>query len=203
MGAAFVIQTILTLLFMPETAFHRRGALDIDTGEHAVVIYKDSTDKGSVEQVELETTGAEGTTGSPPRSQSVVEEKKTWAREMLPWDGYYDEASFLRTLARPFLMLLSPVVVWATLLFGSCISWLVLISITLSQIFSAPPYNFSVGAVGATNMSSFVASFLGTLAAGPLVDGLVRYMARMNKGTFGKFLLHDTRWSKGEAIHDN
>lgn len=76
-------------------------------------------------------------------------------------------------------------VLWATLLFTTCISWLVLISLTLSQIFSAPPYNFSVGSVGATNVSSFVASLIGTLIAGPLVDGVATRLAKMNRGTFG------------------
>jgi hypothetical protein len=86
-------------------------------------------------------------------------------------------------------MLGSPAVLWATLLFTTCISWLVGISITLSQIFSAPPYNFSVSAVGLTNLSSFVASLLGTLIAGPLIDGVVRRMSLKNGGTFGMFHL--------------
>lgn len=77
-------------------------------------------------------------------------------------------------------------VLWATLLFTTCISWLVGISITLSQIFSAPPYNFSVTAVGLTNLSSFVASVLATLVSGPLIDGLVKKMSMKNGGTFGK-----------------
>jgi hypothetical protein len=83
-------------------------------------------------------------------------------------------------------MLASPAVLWATLLFTTCISWLVGISVTLSQIFSAPPYNFSVTAVGLTNMSSFVASLLATFIAGPLIDGMVRRMSQRNGGIFGK-----------------
>jgi hypothetical protein len=82
----------------------------------------------------------------------------------------------------------SPAVVWAVILFTTCISWLVLISLTISQIFSAPPYSFSVGAVGATNVSSFVASLIGTLVAGPLVDGVARRLSKMNKGIFGMLL---------------
>ena len=86
---------------------------------------------------------------------------------------------------QPFLLLGSPAVLWATLLFTTCISWLVGISITLSQIFSAPPYNFSIISVGATNLSSFVASLLGTFVAGPAIDGVAKFMSKLNKGTFG------------------
>ena len=105
---------------------------------------------------------------------------------MLPYSGYVNHVSFLNTVFRPFVMLASPAVLWATLLFTTCISWLVGISVTLSQIFSAPPYNFSVTSVGLTNLSSFVASVLGTLLAGPLIDGVVRRMSLRNGGTFGK-----------------
>lgn len=114
------------------------------------------------------------------------EESYSWAKEMLPYSGYINHISLLNTLFRPFILLSSPAVLWATLLFTTCISWLVGISITLSQIFSAPPYNFSVTAVGLTNLSAFVASVLGTVIAGPLIDGVVQKMSKRNGGTFGK-----------------
>lgn len=137
-------------------------------------------------------------TVSPPASE---ETPYTWMREMLPYGGYVNHVSFWNTLLRPFAMLGSPAVMWATLLFTTCISWLVGISITLSQIFSAPPYSFSVIGVGCTNLSSFVASLLGTLAAGPLIDGIVRKMSLRNGGTFGKFTCTPNRCLIPHRIH--
>jgi MFS family permease len=184
-GGAFILQLILTWLFMPETAYHRTGVINIDTGSHTV---EGLGEKITVEHVDHKRKPSSEAPTPPERSSTaVIEPKKSFMRELLPYDGYWDNASFIRTFFRPFAMLASPTVVWATFAFGSCISWLVLISITLSQIFSAPPYNFSVGAVGATNLSSFVASTIGTLAAGPLVDGLVQFLSKRNKGTFGMF----------------
>jgi hypothetical protein len=87
-------------------------------------------------------------------------------------------------MLRPFTLLASPVLLWATLLFTTCISWLVGISVTISQIFSAPPYNFTVAQVGLTNLSSFVASLLATIVAEPLTDGIARFMARRNGGVY-------------------
>lgn len=117
--------------------------------------------------------------------QTTGEQPNSWIKDLLPYSGYVNPVSFWNTLIRPFYLLASPNVLWAVLLFTTCISWLVGISLTLSQIFSAPPYNFSVGAVGATNLSSFVASVLGTLIAGPLIDGMVTQMSKMNGGIFG------------------
>ena len=178
MGGAFVLQLLLTVLFMPESAFHRSGTINIDTGDKAVVT--EEQEKPGYEHQERSIAS--------PRGGSGAGEPKSWARELLPWNGYFDHVSFWRTFLRPFLMLASPMLIWATLLFTTCISWLVLISITLSQIFSAPPYSFSVAAVGASNLSSFVATLIATAIAGPLIDGVVKYMSRVNRGIFGKQL---------------
>lgn len=118
---------------------------------------------------------------------SEDEPRISYLRELLPYSGYVNHVSFWNTLIRPVYLIASPAVVWAVILFTTCISWLVLISLTISQIFSAPPYSFSVGAVGATNVSSFVASLIGTLVAGPLVDGVASRLSKINKGTFGKY----------------
>ena len=128
------------------------------------------------------TSDSNAQTAVSPASQETAH---SFVTNLMPYSGYVNHVSFFNTIFRPFMMLGSPAVLWATLLFTTCISWLVGISITLSQIFSAPPYNFSVTSVGLTNLSSFVASLLGTLVAGPLIDGVVRRMARKNGGTFG------------------
>ena len=177
MGGAFVLQLILTFFFMPESAFVRTGALNIDTGKSNV-----ETDKQVVfDHMESE----KGATATPtPATNSSIEPKLSFMQEMKPWSGYVNHVPLISTMIRPFFLLASPAVLWATLLFTTCISWLVGISITLSQIFSAPPYNFSVSSVGATNVSSFVASLIGTLIAGPTIDGIVKRMSKRNKGVF-------------------
>ncbi|KAF1946043.1 MFS general substrate transporter [Clathrospora elynae] len=173
MGGAFVLMLVLVSLFMPESAYLRRNAFNIDTSSNIV-------DTGMSEK---DNTVPRIDSGSSPRSTSS-EIETSYIKSLFPWSGYRDHVSFWRTFLRPFVMLASPVVMWATLLFTICISWLVLISITLSQIFSAPPYSFSVSAVGATNISSFVASLLATLVAGPIIDGVAKFMSKRNTGIF-------------------
>jgi hypothetical protein len=138
--------------------------------------------EGSDEKLhgERATEEARSTPSTPP----LQEEKYSYTRDLLPYSGYVNHVSLLNTMFRPFVLLGSPAVLWATLQFTTNISWLVGISITLSQIFSSPPYNFSVSSVGLTNLSAFVASLLATFIAGPLIDGLVRRMSNRNGGTF-------------------
>lgn len=174
MGGAMVLMLLLVIFFMPESAFVRHDAINIDTSDKTI----DIEDAEKEKTVQIENRQAVASTSSEPRLSYV--------QELKPYSGYFDTVSFWRTLIRPFVLILSPIVMWATLLFTICISWLVLISITLSQIFSAPPYNFSVSAVGATNVSSFVASVLATLVAGYVVDGVAKWMSRRNNGVFGE-----------------
>ncbi|KAL6704172.1 hypothetical protein ACN47E_008732 [Coniothyrium glycines] len=171
MGGAFVLMLLLVIFFMPESAFHREGVLNIDTSDKIVEVGLMEKEK----DIQIE---------HPSTIHTTIEPRRSFAQELMPWSGYWDVISFWRTLLRPFVLILSPIVMWATLLFTICVSWLVLISLTLSQIFSAPPYNFSVSSVGATNVSSFVASVLSTLVAATVIDGVAKYMSKRNNGTF-------------------
>ncbi|KAL2820094.1 major facilitator superfamily domain-containing protein [Aspergillus granulosus] len=173
MGGAFALTLIMVFFWMPETAYARTDALSIDTGHDLTAL------EGKADIKHLEAAGTSLST-SPAPSEAPI----SYLQSLLPYSGYVNHVSFWNTLIRPFYLIMSPAVCWAVILFTTCISWLVLISLTLSQIFSAPPYNFSVGAVGATNVASFVASVIGTLAAGPLVDGVATRLAKMNKGIF-------------------
>jgi len=169
------------------------------------------THKLDASHLEEEEKNASGQPARTPATPASDEKPHSFAKQMLPYSGYVNHVSFLNTVFRPFVMLASPAVLWATLLFTTCISWLVGISVTLSQIFSAPPYNFSVTSVGLTNLSSFVASVLGTALAGPLIDGVVRRMSLRNGGTFGKYshysaishLTISTRTRISPPNHDN
>jgi len=58
------------------------------------------------------------------------------------------------------------------------------IAVTLSQFFSAPPYNFTVSQVGLCNLSAFVAFMLAVPLANPLGDGLAKFCAKRNKGVY-------------------
>jgi len=64
------------------------------------------------------------------------------------------------------------------------LTWAVGIAVTLSQIFSQPPYNFTITQVGLCNMSSFVASALAVPLGSPLSDGMAKFCARRNKGVY-------------------
>jgi MFS family permease len=187
MGAFFAAEVVLVVFFMPESAYHRANVLELDLGSHENIsdaLKYENEHEQKVNSLNENEKPAAVPTESSTRSPGVISENQ-FLRELLPYSGYNANDNLIKIMIRPFSLLASPVILWATLLFTTCISWLVGISVTLSQIFSAPPYNFTVAQVGLTNLSSFVASLLATLIAEPLTDGIARYMARKNGGVYG------------------
>ncbi|ORY13771.1 major facilitator superfamily domain-containing protein [Clohesyomyces aquaticus] len=177
MGAFFAINVLLVIFFMPETAY-RREPTSIDLTRQVSLDDFESNPKKDTSVSHIESS--EPTTRTnPPTPYSFW----SW-KELAPYSGYNADIKYSAFFIRPFTMLLSPAVAWGTLLFTTSISWLVGISITLSQIFSAPPYNFSIKAVGACNLSAFVASIIGMAVAGPLIDGIAKKMSKGNRGIF-------------------
>ena len=179
MGGAFILQFILIYFFMPETAYVRSARHNIDFGSGKALNSDDSM-KAQGDHVSSADILA------PTSTNTMSEPVNSFWRQMLPYSGYDSGDNFFWICARPIRMAASPAVLWASILYMTAISWLVLIAVTISQIFSAPPYSFGIKQVGLVNLSSFVASILATLLADPLTDGVGRYMARRNGGIYGK-----------------
>ena len=71
--------------------------------------------------------------------RSTVPRPKSYSEELRVYNGVYpNKVSFVALLIRPFIACLTPVCLWAGLLYGVAITWLVLIATSVAQIFSAP-----------------------------------------------------------------
>ncbi|KAG7412531.1 putative MFS-type transporter [Fusarium oxysporum f. sp. rapae] len=175
MAGAFGVQLLLTFFFMPETAYKRPVDSGIPVNSHLEESSPADDKKECVSEVENRASVCES---------SPIPEKHSFIQELRPWSGYYDSSGFWYSIFAPFKMLGSPVVIWGCFQLTICMSWLVLLASTLSQIFTGPPYNFSVTQVGLTNLSSFVGTFIATTLAGMMVDGLATFMARKNQGIY-------------------
>jgi hypothetical protein len=76
-------------------------------------------------------------------SDHRIPTKKTYLQELKVYNGIFPtRVSFWSLLLRPFIACLTPVCLWASLLYGAAITWLVLIATSVAQIFSAPRKSF-------------------------------------------------------------
>ncbi|KAJ7707446.1 MFS general substrate transporter [Mycena rosella] len=161
---------VAQFLFMPETTFFREPITPRAKTEG-------SSSNGSEGEKTHVSEMEDGTQSIKPL--------RGYASSLRPWNGVYKTRSNpLTLLFRPLLMFFTPIVFWGGLIYGLGITLLVLFAVSVSIIFSSPPYNFSAASVGLTYLGPLIAAFIATLAAGPLTGYCARVLSKRNKGIF-------------------
>lgn len=186
---------------MPETVYKRDPAynLDLGTTDHTFdVIDADKKRPESLtEKIQSESIAeskmddaqhVESRKASNPlRAKAVYtgadEKPYTFWEELRLVRGAESDENLLIIIFRPFGMLLFPQVLYGFITYGLSTSWLVVMISVMAQLFSGPPYNFSVSAIGLISIAALVASLLG-FVAGPLNDWTVKKLARWNNGIY-------------------
>ncbi|KAF9734281.1 hypothetical protein PMIN03_006557 [Paraphaeosphaeria minitans] len=181
---------LLILFFVPETVYKRDPAYNIDLGttDHTDEILdptKAREAKSDIVGEEPKDVGmqTERVVTAEPIRTGADEKPYTFWEELLPIRGVESDENLLAIIFRPFGMLLFPQVFYGFITYGLSTSWLVVMGGVLAQIFTAPPYNFSVTAVGLVSISPLVASLL-SFVAGPANDYTVKQLARWNGGIY-------------------
>ena len=112
------------------------------------------------------------------------EKRDTYLRSLRIYNGRFSDEAFWRLLLRPFVVFWYPAVLWAFLIYGTTLSWIVVFSVVNAAIFTLPPYNFTVDQVGLISISPFVLSLIGEALAGPLNDYICLVLTKRNHGIY-------------------
>ena len=193
---------ILIFFFVPETVYKRDPAynLDLGTTDHTEEILDAKFVEGAartssgktpdtIEHSEVQESGdIEKHTETEKRQVRPIytgadEPPYTFWEQLLPLRGVESDENLLLTIFRPFGMLLFPQVLYAFITYGLSTSWLIVMISVMAQLFSGPPYNFTVADIGLISIALLVASLLG-FVAGPLNDYVVKRLAKLNKGIY-------------------
>ncbi|KUJ15146.1 MFS general substrate transporter [Mollisia scopiformis] len=170
---------LVLFFFCPETAYRRDPILNIDLG---------TDDKAAELALDEKATATEAATHVESLERvelnEPVEEKHSYAYELRIFHGRVCDDSFWKVLTRPLMMLIFPQVLFSFFAYGLTTSWLVVVGSVLAQLFTAPPYNFSVSGVGLVAVSPLIGSIIGAFISGPIADWIVKYMSRRNNGIY-------------------
>ncbi|KAF4629521.1 hypothetical protein G7Y89_g8624 [Cudoniella acicularis] len=160
-----------------ETAYRRDAFLNTDLGtdDRADELVQEMEHKASEAQVE--SVGSE----AAPLS---TEAKNSYWHDLKIFHGRVCDDSFFRVLCRPLMMLVFPQVLFSFFAYGLTTSWLVVVGSVLAQLFTAPPYNFSVSGVGLVAVSPLIGSIIGAFISGPVADWITKFMSRRNNGIY-------------------
>ncbi|KAI1343852.1 MFS general substrate transporter [Xylariaceae sp. FL0016] len=182
----FGVWIIVLFFFCPETAYRREEVLNTDLGtevdkaemlgEKSQAKAKDGHDfprAENVENVERATTNS-----------TQIEKKNSYWHDLKIFHGRMCDDPFWKVLARPLMMLIFPQVLFSFFAYGLTTSWLVVVGSVLAQLFTAPPYNFSVSGVGLVAIASLIGAIIGAFTSGPITDWIVKTMSRRNGGIY-------------------
>jgi hypothetical protein len=84
----------------------------------------------------------------------------------------------------PFLILVHPAVIWATMLLAISTAWYVVVSFVVAQIFTAPPYYLEAVDIGYMSAGPTIGGTLGSIVCGLISDPLAQALARRNRGVY-------------------
>lgn len=90
--------------------------------------------------------------------------------------------SILLDLWIPWKMFAFPIVEFASFVVSWSCSAFLTINLTQSQVFAAPPYNFSSQTIGFTNFAILVGAFIGLATGGPFSDWVAAKLTVRNNG---------------------
>ncbi|KAF5007580.1 hypothetical protein FDECE_6088 [Fusarium decemcellulare] len=156
--------SVTLFFFMEETIFFR------STTESDTVV----RDNEKTREDEGEQTGA-----SFPVPRTYVQKLKP----VLLQPGRPTPKQALMKVWRTFKILYwFPNITWAGLLYGTNLSWYMVINGTMSSILGGAPYNFAPDMVGTAYLSPLVASSFASLWSGWFADKIALRLARRNHG---------------------
>ncbi|KAK4046482.1 hypothetical protein OIO90_006553 [Microbotryomycetes sp. JL221] len=165
--ALFGLAFLWALAFQPETRYTRVGATPNNMSA-TDVSKSGEQDKHCELAIERHVDDALGR-GRPTSTQF-----KPWALE-------FDKRQFVRDLFTPWALFAFPLVHWAAFTVSWSCSCFLVLNVTQSLVFSAPPYNFSAQSVGFTNLAVLAGATLGLITAGPGGDWIASYLTKRNK----------------------
>ncbi|CAJ2501541.1 Uu.00g043940.m01.CDS01 [Anthostomella pinea] len=169
----FGISMFLTIFLVPETSYVRPTP-DLSTLPEKSHGDDEELGKDS-EALHIEQL--------PP--SNADDPKTTYLQSIRPLSGRYSEAPLLKIMARPFVMFFCyPAVLWAFLIYGTTLTWIVVFSVVNGVIFVEAPYNFSVAQAGLTSLSPFILTIIAEAVSGPLNDWICLKLTRRNYGVY-------------------
>jgi MFS family permease len=167
------LQTILVILFVPETMYRRDAIYEIDTvGSDEK--YTNGADTKSTDTAEIEQVLTPGMI--PPR--------KTFIQELKLYNGTFVDDSIWKMLLACPAILLNMGALYQILLTGITIAWYVGIAVITSMIFASPPYLLSSASVGYMSAGPLIGGFFGALFCFLLSEPLLKWLTRRNAGVY-------------------
>lgn len=186
--------TVICCIFLfPETRYHRTSAQeDVQLMVKSSPVAAESNDdhsKPSAEEinqisdpeiVSIQQTNTNNLKTIMTHQDPYLGRGKPCKQQWKLWQPY--RGDLLRELWLPFRLSLFPIVELAAFVVSWSSSAFLTLNLTQSQVFAAPPYNWSNRSIGFTNFAILIGVVIGLFTAGPLSDWISMKLTARNRG---------------------
>jgi hypothetical protein len=194
--AMFVAMIILIVFCFPETKYTARG--EYENSAANAEANAAAADNGHSKMADLAANVDPEIEHSkslqPTNTEAEVLAMDPWLHKGFPgkhqWRTFYYPrmtkgslaSALLRDFWIPWKLFVFPIVQFAAYVFSWSASNFLVLNLTQTQVFSAPPYNFSPQSVGFTNFAVFGGALFGLLTSGPFSDWIAMRQTIRNNG---------------------
>jgi MFS family permease len=147
----FGILLVVQIFTLEESVFTRPTLSTSSRRESLIqlngILVKEEAEASLSDKGPFTTTGEHSLSGVelPIEASTLSRGRLTyWQRMALIHTKHASPKSWWRLALFPFRLVLFPAIIWSAVMGGVQICWLSLLSVTQSELFSAPPYNFDV-----------------------------------------------------------
>jgi hypothetical protein len=205
--SVFIVLTLCNYFLLKETTFVRPRKPESEppspgsaTASSSSVLEEGKKDDGFIKESGFVKSGKQAkvtetelyeltpvaTKARPGRvvNDSAVEPKHTFRQDLRLFRGRVTHRSIRRSFFQPFPIMVIPTVVFATIIHGSFLTWIISSTIIQHQLFLFPPYNVKPDVLSYLTLPGSVVNLLTALFAGTLSDWLIQFCARRNNGIY-------------------
>ncbi|KAG8405531.1 lariat debranching enzyme [Metarhizium acridum] len=165
LNAAITAPSLVVIIFgFPETMFFRAKNTDSpsETGPGAPTKVSEPQHQEMIPWLGK---------GGPSRQQWKLLQLHSWSLR-----------SLILSVYMPLKLFTFPIVLFVSFIFSWSLSCVLILNLTQSQVFAAPPYNLGSQSVGLTNFAMVAGRLIGLAAAGPFSDWVSARATARNNG---------------------
>ncbi|KAF4459581.1 HOL1 substrate-H+ antiporter [Fusarium albosuccineum] len=175
--AITALSIILGIFGFPETRWARANSIEAEVAIDGIP--SQSASPGDVEKPTAVTDEHQQNSALDPHLGKGTPSKQQW---LLFQPNSSPFRSILLDLWTPWRLLVYPIVAFASFVVSwSCSNFLIL-NLTQSQVFAAPPYNMSSQSIGFLNFAILVGAVIGLVTSGPFSDWVSAKATARNGG---------------------
>ncbi|CDK27141.1 unnamed protein product [Kuraishia capsulata CBS 1993] len=172
---------VFQIFFLEESLFQRK--IDEETTQNLLTVALSNVSGGGL--ADSKNLIQEEIKQTPEDSSSLTSMKpRTFLQRMKPFSLFESEnVGIIGFIFGPLATVRYPAVIWAAIAYGIQCWWLSLISLSESEFYAVPPYNFSNDSLGLLNIAMIIGTTFGTLYASTS-DTFMFWATKRNKGIF-------------------